>query len=123
MPVRNRGRCEHCHKTRHIVARRLCTTCYKTPAIRAIYPSGHQEVFTGRAKETLADLEATIAKQLQCKPWWWKDESSRLERCEPGRDDPTIPAAVRMGDSLTRTLKTMGFNVSRRRRRTVHFWG
>lgn len=65
--------------------RGLCLACYRTPAVRALYPTRHR----GRRPKggwepepTAAELEETIRQQLACLPDWWFFEAER-ERKQP----------------------------------------
>lgn len=50
-PDRGKTICRHCDRDRYIEGRGLCGRCYKTPAIRAVYPMLRDVLPRGRAPE------------------------------------------------------------------------
>lgn len=57
--------CRHC-KTGPPHRRGLCWTCFHTGDIRALYAPKYT-----KPNETMEDIEAMIAEQMQNLPKWW----------------------------------------------------
>ena len=74
------GACRHCGKVIACLASRgLCWACYRTPAIRALYPTylkGPGGAACGR-EPTAEELERTIAEQMKALPEWWDHDLER----------------------------------------------
>jgi hypothetical protein len=72
--------CANCGVVRRINARGLCCCCYYRLDVRRIHPPTQPN--TREPEPTEAELEATIAEQMQCLPDWWERESMMMQQHE-----------------------------------------
>jgi hypothetical protein len=66
--------CRHCQVKPARRARGLCWGCYYAPGVRERYPASAR----GPQREpTAAEVEATVAEQMQKLPDWWHSEQGK----------------------------------------------
>lgn len=60
--------CIHCQKFRVLAARRLCSTCYKTPEIQCQYPARQMGRPGKHHEPTQAEVDAMVAENYHDMP-------------------------------------------------------
>ena len=84
--------CLHCQKRGPNRPRGLCWICHADKAICAKYPPLVR--YADRPEETMADVEALIAEQMQNLPAWWNE--SRPHRSVQGPKPVETPFVIPM---------------------------
>lgn len=82
-------RCCHCGAKAGRGRRGLCLNCYLKADVRAKYPrrkNSQRKAADQENRETMAEVEALVARQMQHLPSWWHKSNPRPEGLDP--DNP-----------------------------------
>lgn len=69
--------CRHCGKEPANRPRGLGWSCYSTPGVRELYPSGNLNL--ARRDETMEELDRMEAEQRRNLPSWWAEARSETD--------------------------------------------